>query len=82
MKDWAFVALLAAIVVIGYVLTTSKEGFVPEFLEQGNVKATSDTRQSSYEQKTNHFVMAPSKPEPIDGVETPFRVNMYNSFMT
>jgi hypothetical protein len=82
MKDWAFVALLAAIVVIGYVLTTSKEGFVPQFLEQGNVKATSDTRQSSYEQKTNHFVMTPSKPEPVPGVETPFRVNMYNSFMT
>jgi hypothetical protein len=82
MKDWAFVALLAAIVLIGYVLTTSKEGFVPQFLEQGNVKATSDTRQSSYEQKTNHFVMTPSKPEPVPGVETPFRVNMYNSFMT
>jgi ribosome maturation protein Sdo1 len=82
MKDWAFVALLAAIVVVGYVLTTSKEGFVPQFLEQGNVKATSDTRQSSYEQKTNHFVMTPSKPEPVPGVETPFRVNMYNSFMT
>jgi hypothetical protein len=82
MKDWAFVGLLIAIAIIGYVLTQTKEGFVPEFLEQGNVKATSDTRQSSYEQKTNHFKMMPSKQEPIDGVETPFRVNMYNSYMT
>ena len=82
MKDWAFVGLLIAIAIIGYVLTQTKEGFVPEFLEQGNVKATSDTRQSSYEQKTNHFKMMSSKQEPIDGVETPFRVNMYNSFMT
>jgi hypothetical protein len=82
MKDWAFVGLLIAIAIIGYILTRSKEGFVPEFLEQGNVKATSDTRQSSYAQETNHFKMMPSKQEPIDGIETPFRVNMYTSFMT
>ena len=83
MKDnWTYVALLAAVGVISYVLMQTKETFVPEFLEQGNVKATSETRQSSYAQKTNHFVMTPSPMEPIPGVETPFRVNMYNSFMT
>jgi hypothetical protein len=76
------VALLAVVSLVGYVLMQSKETFVPEFLEQGNVKATSETRQSSYAQKTNHFVMTPSKPEPVSGVETPFRVNMHNSFMT
>jgi hypothetical protein len=76
------VALLAVVGLVGYVLMQSKETFVPEFLEQGNVKATSETRQSSYAQKTNHFVMTPSKPEPVSGVETPFRVNMHNSFMT
>ena len=75
-------ALLAVVGLVGYVLMQSKETFVPEFLEQGNVKATSETRQSSYAQKTNHFVMTPSKPEPVSGVETPFRVNMHNSFMT
>lgn len=83
MKDnLTYVALLAVAVLVGYVLMQSKETFVPEFLEQGNVKATSETRQSSYAQKTNHFVMTPSKPEPVPGVETPFRVNMYNSFTT
>jgi hypothetical protein len=83
MKDnWTYVALIAVVALVGYVLMQSKESFVPEFLEQGNVKSTSETRQSSYAQKTNHFVMTPSKPEPISGVETPFRVNMYNSFMT
>lgn len=83
MKDnLTYVILLAAVGLVSYVLMQSKETFVPEFLEQGNVKATSETRQSSYAQKTNHFVMTPSKPEPVPGVETPFRVNMYNSFMT
>jgi flagellar basal body-associated protein FliL len=83
MKDnLTYVVLLAVVVLIGYVLMGSKESFVPEFLEQGNVKATSGNRQSSYDQKTNHFVMTPSKPEPVAGVETPFRVNMHNSFMT
>jgi hypothetical protein len=83
MKDnWSFIALLLVFGLVGYVLMYTKETFVPEFLEQGNVKATSDTRQSSYAQKTNHFVMTPSKMEPVPGVETPFRVNMYNSFMS
>jgi len=82
MEDWAIVGLVVAIIAVGYVLTQTKEGFVPEFLDRGNTKVTTDNRQSSYEQKTNHFVMMPSKPEPIPGIETPFRVNMYNSFMT
>jgi len=76
------VALLVVVGLVGYTLMQSKETFVPEFLEQGNVKATSGTRQSSYEQKTNHFVMTPSAMESVPGVETPFRVNMHNSFMT
>ena len=80
--NWTVVALLVAIGLVGYIVMSKREGFVPEFLEQGNVKATSETRQSSYAQKTNHFVMTPSKPEPIAGVETPYRVNMHNSFMT
>ena len=83
MKDnWTYVALLAVVCLIGYVLMQSKETFVPEFLDQGNVNATSETRQSSYAQKTNHFVMTPSPMDPVPGVETPFRVNMHNSFMT
>jgi len=83
MKDnLTYVVLLAVVVLVGYVLMQSKETFVPEFLEQGNVKATSETRQSSYAQKTNHFAMTPSVTEPVPGVETPFRVNMHNSFMT
>jgi len=81
MKNLAFVGLLVAIGVLIYVLSTSREGFVPEFLDQGNVKRTSDTRKSSYAQQTNHFQMTPAPAEKIPGQETPFRVNMYNSYM-
>lgn len=81
MKNLGFIALIAAIGVLVYVLSRSREGFVPEFLDQGNVKRTADTRTSSYAQQTNHFQMTPSPAEPISGQETPFRVNMFNSHM-
>lgn len=81
MKNLGFVALIAAVGVLVYVLSRSRESFVPEFLDQGNVKRTADTRTSSYAQQTNHFQMTPSPAEAIPGQETPFRVNMFNSHM-
>jgi len=58
----------------------TQEGFVPEFLEQGNVRRTAETSASSYAQQTNHFVPTPPLLEKIPGIETPFRVNMFHSF--
>lgn len=81
MKNLAFVGLIVAIGVLVFVLGRSRESFVPEFLDQGNVKRTTDTRKSSYSQQTNHFQMTPSPAESIPGQETPFRVNMFNSHM-
>lgn len=81
MKNLGFVALILAIGVLAYLLMGSREGFVPEFLDQGNVKRTSDTRTSSYAQQTNHFQMTPAPAETIAGQQTPFRVNMFNSHM-
>jgi hypothetical protein len=81
MKNLAFVGLIIAIGLLVFVLGRSREGFVPEFLDQGNVKRTTDTRKSSYSQQTNHFQMTPSPAETIPGQETPFRVNMFNSHM-
>jgi hypothetical protein len=81
MKNLGFIGLLVAIGVLVYVLSRSREGFVPEFLDQGNVKRTTDTRKSSYAQQTNHFQMTPAPAESIPGQETPFRVNMFNSHM-
>jgi len=81
MKNLAFVGLIVAIGVLVFVLNRARESFVPEFLDQGNVKRTTDTRKSSYSQQTNHFQMTPSPAETIAGQETPFRVNMFNSHM-
>ena len=67
--------------ILAMVLLPKREGFVPEFLDQGNVKQTQKTSTSSYAQETNHFKPTPPIPEPIDGVQTPFRVNMFNSYM-
>lgn len=76
-----FLVILVLIGVVAFLLVPKREGFVPEFLDQGNVKRTTDTRKSSYAQQTNHFQMTPAPAEPIPGQETPFRVNMYNSYM-
>jgi hypothetical protein len=77
----SYIGLILAIGAIAFVLLQKRETFVPEFLDQGNVKQTTKTSSSSYAQETNHFKLTPPMPEPIDGVQTPFRVNMFNSYM-
>ena len=81
MKSWPFLAILLGVVAVWFVMNRTWEPFVPEFLDQGNVKRTTERSASSYDQETNHFKMTPNQQEPIQGVETPFRVNMYNSYM-
>lgn len=73
--------LFIGVVILTLLLLPKREGFVPEFLDQGNVKQTAKTSTSSYAQETNHFKLTPPIPEPIEGVQTPFRVNMFNSYM-
>jgi hypothetical protein len=72
------------VIVVGllavWYLSSSRETFVPEFLEQTNVRRTAETSGSSYEQRTNHVIPTRVEFEAIPGVETPFRVNQYNSF--
>lgn len=74
-------ALMVVLVVIASIVLKKKEHFVPEFLDQSNVRRTTETSTSSYAQETNHFKLTPPMPEPIEGVQTPFRVNMFNSYM-
>ncbi len=82
MKNTVFVWLLVAFAVLWLVLGKIKrESFVPEFLDQRDVAKTSKTRQSSYKQETNHFVPLENPQDPIEGVETPFRGNLFNSYM-
>ena len=81
MKGLEYILVVAGILAVWYLsVNKTQETFVPEFLEQGNVKRTAETSNSSYEQRTNHFVPTPAQLEKIPGIETPFRVNMFNSF--
>jgi hypothetical protein len=81
MKGIEFIFIIAGILLVWYLSTRTQETFVPEFLDQSNVKRTAETSSSSYDQKTNHVVPTPYPQDPIQGMETPFRVNMFNSFM-
>lgn len=84
-NDLAGLIGFIAIILIGGILVIAflpkREGFVPEFLDQGNVKQTARTSSSSYAQETNHFKLTPPVPEPVPGVQTPFRVNMFSAYM-
>jgi hypothetical protein len=75
-----FIVVMAILLGVLLPLLPNVEQFVPEFLDQGNVKKTAKTGSSSYDQETNHFKLTPPVPEPIDGLQTPFRVNMFNSY--
>lgn len=81
MKGLEYAVIVAGLLLVWYLSGhKTQETFVPEFLEQGNVRRTAETSRSSYVQQTNHVIPTPPQPEPIVGMETPFRVNMFNSF--
>jgi hypothetical protein len=81
MKGLEYAVIVAGLLLVWYLSNQkTKETFVPEFLEQGNVRRTAETSNSSYAQQTNHVIPTPPQPEPIVGMETPFRVNQWNSY--
>ena len=80
MMKWLL--LVGAILVIALVMMRSRERFQPEFLDKAQVRKTVAVENSSYAQTTNHMDHAPYSMGPITGVETPFRVNQYTSYMT
>lgn len=81
MKGIEFFIIIAGVLLVWYLASsTTRETFIPEFLDQGNVKRTAQTSTSSYAQQTNHVIPTPPQPETILGMETPFRVNMFNSY--
>jgi hypothetical protein len=75
----ALIALLVAAVVVWIIVSrpTPSQPKREERMEQLNSEPA-----SSYEQKTNHFQMNPVDMGPPVGTETPFRVNMYQSYTT
>jgi len=79
MKGLAFAAVIGGALLV-YYLSTTRETFVSEFTDRSNEQRTAETSSSSYAQQTNHFMPTPPMLEAVPGMETPFRVNMYNSY--
>jgi hypothetical protein len=79
MKQWLF--LVAAVLVIAFVMLKSRERFQPEFLDRSQVAKTVAVQGSSYDQATNHMDPAPWASGPPEGHETPFQVNQYRAFV-
>lgn len=75
------VLLLLVVLALAYVYWSQREHFVPEFLDHTNERVTAAGKHSSFAQRTNH-VLPPAGPSiPPQGSETPFRVNMFNSYV-
>jgi hypothetical protein len=73
--------LVAAILILALVMLKTTEKFQPEFLDKAQVRKTVAVENSSYAQVTNHADLAPYSLGPINGIETPFRVNQYTSYV-
>jgi hypothetical protein len=80
MKGLEYALVIAGILAVWHLSTKTQDTFVSEFLDQANVKRTAETSSSSYAQQTNHAIPTPPPLEAVPGLETPFRVNMFNSF--
>lgn len=79
MATWILFAI--ALLVILMVVMRSRERFQPEFLDKRQVRRTMETENSSYSQETNHVNPRSFSMGPIAGIETPFRVNQYTSYV-
>jgi hypothetical protein len=79
MATWLL--MLVALLVLALVMMKTTERFQPEFLDKAQVRKTIAVEDSSYVQETNHMNHAPYSMGPIQGIETPFRVNQYTSYV-
>jgi len=79
MKPWLL--LLGALLFAGVVVLNMRETFQPEFLDRTQIARTIAVEDSSYDQRTNHLDPAPYSMGPIQGLQTPFRVNQYTSYL-
>jgi hypothetical protein len=80
MKEVSIIFFIVSLIVVWAVLS-GREGFVPEFLDTSNQKRTTKLKDSSYNQTTNHAIPNKQIDLPIQGIETSYRVNMFNSFV-
>lgn len=79
MTKWLLLAV--ALFALALVMLKTTERFEPEFLDKSQVKKTVAVENSSYAQVTNHADPHRYSMGPIQGTETPFRVNQYTSFI-
>jgi hypothetical protein len=79
MTKWLLLA--AAFLVAVLVLMKTTERFQPEFLDRTQIARTVAVQDSSYDQQTNHLNPIPVQRESLHGIETPFRVNQYTSYV-
>jgi hypothetical protein len=77
MKQWIW--FLIALVVIAFVLNyMSTERFEAKFVDTSQQKRAMKLEDSSYEQRTNHFVQNNNVGE-ASGTSSPWQVNQYKS---
>jgi hypothetical protein len=77
MKQW--ILFLIALVVIAFVLNyMHTERFEAGFVDTSQQKRAMKLEDSSYEQRTNHFVQNNDVGQ-ASGVSTPWQVNQYKS---
>jgi hypothetical protein len=79
MTTWLL--LVAALLVLALVMMKQTERFQPEFLDKAQVRKTVAVENSSYSQTTNHADIPSYSMGSVPGVETPFRVNQYTSYV-
>lgn len=77
------VFLVIGILVLAFVLMSTRERFRPEFLDTRQVKRTIAAEDSHYEQYTNHMNAPSGLPpsEALSGLPTPFKVNQYTAYI-
>lgn len=77
MKQWIW--FLISLVVVAFVLNIMRtERFEARFVDTSQQKRAMKLEDSSYQQRTNHFVQNNDVGE-APGVSTPWQVNQYQS---
>jgi hypothetical protein len=79
MTKWLLLA--GAFLVAVLVMMKTTERFQPEFLDRTQIARTIAVEDSSYNQRTNHLDPISSNRGSLNGIETPFRVNQYTSYV-
>ena len=78
---WTILFLVLALVVVFWVVSQKMPAHPPPEKREARMMALDLEPASSYAQKTNHYPATPVDMGTIPGFETPFRVNMFNSYM-